>query len=256
LARRYFVSPDQIGENEPLITGSDAHHLRDVIRARSGSEIIVFDGQGTDYRARIVSINPGEVKIVLAEAIRARRESPLAITIAQGFLKDKKMDGLVRQLTELGITRFSPFLAKRSVALPSAKRMVARHQRWLKITQEAVKQCGRSQPMEIDELSTFAQALTQAPSHPLKLIFWENLSHTVYLNQLRVEQPGAVYLMIGPEGGFDQDEIDQALDQGFHVVSMGPRILRAQTAAIAAAVMVQSNFGDMNQKNLDNSEGV
>jgi len=256
LARRYFIPPEQMERNEPLIGDADAHHLRDVLRLRPGAEITVFDGTGTDYRARLVDVSPKEVKVVLTGSIRTYRESPLTLTLAQGFLKDKKMDILVRQLTELGVTRWTPFLARRSVAVPTARRLEARQQRWEKISREAVKQCGRSRPMIIDKATSFERALADAQSSDLKLIFWESVSDAVPLEQFRALQPTNLYLMIGPEGGFEKSEIDQALANNFKPVRMGPRILRAETAALAAGVMIQFVFGDMTQKILDNSGGV
>ncbi len=256
MARRYFIQPERVPEGGSVITGGDAHHLRDVLRVRPGVEITVFDGTGADYRAKIVAVSPGEVRVALIGPMPSTCESPLSLSVAQGFLKDKKMDLLVRQLTELGVTRWIPFLARRSVAVPNAKRFEARHQRWLKISQEAVKQCGRSRSMTIDHVVAFDQALADAHSCDLKLIFWENVSQAVPLEQFRAAQPAAVYLMIGPEGGFERSEIDQALAKGFKIVSMGPRILRAETAALAAGTMVQFIFGDMNQKTVDNTGGV
>jgi hypothetical protein len=123
LAKRYFIAPDQLTAAEPQIAGEDAHHLRSVLRVRPGTLISVFDGTGMDYRAKVTAVNREGITVALIEQIPARRESLLSITVAQGFLKDKKMDTLVRQLTELGVTRWAPFLAQRSVPLPTAKRL-------------------------------------------------------------------------------------------------------------------------------------
>jgi 16S rRNA (uracil1498-N3)-methyltransferase len=106
LAKRYFIAPDQLTAAEPQIAGEDAHHLRSVLRVRPGTLISVFDGTGMDYRAKVTAVNREGITVALIEQIPARRESLLSITVAQGFLKDKKMDTLVRQLTELGVTRW------------------------------------------------------------------------------------------------------------------------------------------------------
>jgi 16S rRNA (uracil1498-N3)-methyltransferase len=163
LAKRYFIAPDQLTAAEPQIAGEDAHHLRSVLRVRPGTLISVFDGTGMDYRAKVTAVNREGITVALIEQIPARRESLLSITVAQGFLKDKKMDTLVRQLTELGVTRWAPFLAQRSVPLPTAKRLESRHRRWVKITCGAVKQCGRSRFMRIDPAVTFSRVLAAAP---------------------------------------------------------------------------------------------
>jgi 16S rRNA (uracil1498-N3)-methyltransferase len=256
LAKRYFIAPDQLTAAEPQIAGEDAHHLRSVLRVRPGTLISVFDGTGMDYRAKVTAVNREGITVALIEQIAARRESLLSITVAQGFLKDKKMDTLVRQLTELGVTRWAPFLAQRSVALPTAKRLESRHRRWVKITCGAVKQCGRSRFMRIDPAVTFSRVLAAAPPAALKLLFWEDVAGAIPLQELREIRPQEVFLMIGPEGGFEPEEVEMAIASGFKLVSMGPRILRAETAAVVAGAMVQFVFGDLNQKILDNSWAV
>ncbi len=239
-----------------MVSEADAHHLREVMRARPGMQIIVFDGAGADYCAEIATVGPDGVSVTLTEAVRDRCESPFSLTLAQGYLKDKKMDMLVRQLTELGVRRWMPFIARRSVAVPTARRLESRYQRWMKISREAVKQCGRSQALVIESVAHFEDVLARGQSCDLKLIFWENSSLAEPMESLRDLQPKDACLIIGPEGGFDRDEIDRAVASDFRVVSMGPRILRSETAAMAASVMTQFIFGDMDQKFLDNAGGV
>ena len=241
--------------DRPWIVGADAHHLRDVLRVRPGGRITVFDGTGTDFRAEIVDVTADGVRVALTAPLPVRRESPLRLTVAQAYLKDKKMDMLVRHLTELGITRWLPFPARRSVALPDAKRLESRRRRWVKISQEAVKQCGRSRAMVIAPLASFDDALAKARDSQLRFIFWENVSAALPMAHYDRRQPADLFLMVGPEGGFEPGEIDRALDRGFHAVSMGPRILRSETASLAAGILAQALFGDLNQKILDNEGG-
>ena len=176
----------------------------------------------------------------------------MQIVLAQAYLKDKKMDELVRRLTELGVTRWIPFMARRSVPTPDEKRGLARHQRWQKISLEAVKQCRRSRPMTIDAPVSFAQALEMAQSHDLKLFFWEGVGAAPLTRPAGQPGPKRVFVMVGPEGGFDADEQRRAQAQGFCMTGMGPRILRAETATVAACTLIQFLFGDMGQNVLDN----
>jgi len=171
--------------------------------------------------------------------------------LAQAYLKDKKMDQLARRLTELGVTRWLPFMAQRSIPSPDEKRGQARYQRWQKISQEAVKQCRRSRPMRIETPVSFAEAMEISRTCDLKLFFWEGPETQPLQRPADQPMPAKVFVMIGPEGGFDLAEYRAAQVQGFRMVGMGPRILRAETAAVAACTLVQFLFGDMGQNVLD-----
>ncbi len=250
--RRFYISAERLTRSRPFIDGSEAHHLRAVLRSQPGDIIDVLDGEGNQYRARVVSINRERVYVALETPILQEKESTIEMVLAQGLLKDKKMDGLVRQLTELGVDRWIPFVAGRSVPVPDERRLSARYERWQKISLEAVKQCGRSRAMIIEPVALFENALKQAQGCDLKLIFWEKNAGLENLQPPRMVKPVKVFIMIGPEGGFDPKEITRAQQKGFLTVGMGPRILRAETATLAAAVMAQFVFGDMGQNFLDN----
>jgi 16S rRNA (uracil1498-N3)-methyltransferase len=234
-----------MGRDESVITGSDAHHMRDVLRLQPNEWIVVFDGNGRQYQAQIISIDRKEIKVAMRSPVKAGAAPAFELAFAQGYLKDKKMDGLVRQLTELGIGRWVPFLSQRSIPVPDRKRLQGRYRRWQKVSLEALKQCGRNRAMELDPLVTFGDALKQARSYDLKMIFWEESKHTTVLDDIGDIEPKSVFLMVGPEGGFASDEIVLAEKEGFRRVGLGPRILKAETAALAAAVMAQYVFGDM-----------
>lgn len=241
--RRFYISPDQIKQKESLITGSDAHHLKTVLRLNTGDLIVVFDGQGREFQGRISNFRPDGVQISLVSQLTPNTESHLTLTLAQGYLKDKKMDPLVRPLTEMGIHQWIPFRAKRSVAVPNQARFLARHARWEKLTQEAVKQCGRCKPMVIEPAASFADVLKLSRPFDLKLIFHEK-TQSISLAQYQGHPSANMLILIGPEGGFAPEEVAMAEQAGFGAVGMGPRVLRAETAALAAAALVQYVFGD------------
>jgi 16S rRNA (uracil1498-N3)-methyltransferase len=243
--RRFYIQQDRIGRDESVITGNDAHHLRDVLKIQPADRIIVFDGTGREYRARVVSVTRQLIKVEMLERLGGNNESALELTIAQGYLKDKKMDGLVRQLTELGVTRWVPFLSRRSVPLPPQQRLKGRYQRWHKISLESLKQCKRNRAMVITPVVSFNEAIQQAAPYDLKVIFWEKYKDTTIIHRGRQPQPTSIFLMVGPEGGFDEKEVSHAKNEGFKVVGLGPRILKAETATLAAAAVVQFIFGDM-----------
>ena len=159
------------------------------------------------------------------------------------------MDGLVRQLSELGIVKWIPFIAERSVPRPDKKQLLARTKRWEKIAKEALKQCRRGRIMEIGETVTFEEMLDLSQFCDLKVAFWEDELQPVHANLLESgEKINTVFALIGPEGGFTQKEIEKAEHRGFITVGLGPRILRAETATVAACVLLQYLFGDMSQK--------
>ncbi len=245
--RRFIISPEQLDQPRPYIDGADAHHLRVVLRSQPGDRIDVLDGRGNAFRARVVSIDRDRVYVALADPISKEQQAATEMILAQGYLKDKKMDGLVRQLTELGVARWVPFLARRSVPVPDEKRLLSRYARWQKISLEAVKQCGRRFPMVIDPLVSFEAVLEQAQFCDKKLIFWEGISESESRALMPTRRAEKVFVMIGPEGGFDQDEVALARKTGFLAVGLGPRILRAETATVAAAALMQFVFGDMAQ---------
>lgn len=243
--RRFYIPPGQMGKDESIIKGSDVHHMRDVLRLQPNEWVLVFDGTGREYRAQILSVDRKKIRVAMRSPVETDVEPAFELAFAQGYLKDKKMDGLVRQLTELGVDRWVPFLSRRSIPVPDQERLQGRYRRWQKISLEALKQCGRSRTMALDPLVSFGDALRQARSYDLKIICWEESKTTSLMDQVRRSEPASVFLMVGPEGGFRSDEVTMAEKEGFRRIGLGPRVLKAETAALAAAVMVQYVFGDM-----------
>lgn len=253
--RRFHLEHSEIGEfSGPtrVISGPDARHIKNVLRLKPGDKIGLFDRTGLEYEARIVSLSPSRVEVSILRSFYSTTESPVQIIVAQALLKNRKMDTLVRQLAELGITKWIPFVAERSVPRPVKKRLLTRSERWKKIAKEAVKQCQRSRIMEIGTLLSFKEALNIEDECDLKIVFWENESNLISSTLLKPERHyRKIYAMLGPEGGFSEEEIERARGCGFVIASLGPRILRAETATIAVCVLLQYLFGDMGQKNLD-----
>lgn len=251
--RHFFIPKDQWGHNEPSLSPSDAHHLRSVLRLGIGDRIIVKDGAGAAHQARIVAMDRQQVRIALEQPLADTTESHLQITLAQGYLKDKKMDQLIRTLTELGVNEWVPVMARRSVPTPDPKKVLARQQRWQKITQEATKQCRRNRPMVIHAPVGFQDALALAEPYDLKLFFWESRGTGIAQAISNLVPAQSAFVFVGPEGGFESAEQRAAEKCGFVTLQMGPRILRAETAAVAACTLVQYIFGDMGQNVLDNA---
>ena len=246
--RRFFIK--SIDEDKPTVSlsGSEAKHIKNVLRFKPGDMIRVFDGSGCEYDAVIKHLSTAKTELVLSRKLSAATaESSIQLMVAQGFLKQKKMDTLVRQLSELGMTRWIPFFSERSVPRPDKKRLAARLQRWQKIAQESFKQCGRSILPQISPPVSFEEVLALGQAYTLKYIFWENESQALLQkSDIRLPKPGyRIIIVLGPEGGFTPREIEKAKDCGFEVAGLGPRILRAETATLVACTLMQYLYGDL-----------
>jgi len=256
IAMRYFyVNPSQMAGANAVIEGSEASHLKNVMRLKLGDEVGLVDGTGYEYAAQIDRILPGRVELSITSRQRSSGIAPLRIHVAQGVLKEKKMDRIVRQIAELGAARWSPFICARTVARPQPRGAAYRKERWRKIAIEALKQCRRGDLMEVDDLTRFENVLAQGRSHDFRILFWEGARETLMPHGSSPPAAGSssALLVLGPEGGFSKEEAGVAQEAGFRIASLGPRILRAETAAVAAVAIVQYLFGDLGpgQKNLD-----
>jgi 16S rRNA (uracil1498-N3)-methyltransferase len=244
--RRFFVSADIQANNVPEIIGNDARHIAQVLRMRPGDVVELFDGSGWVYHARLKTVQPQRVQVTVSGRYPSPCESPLNLAVATAYLKDKKMDTLARTLTELGVHRWLPFFAQRSVPSPAPSRLATRHQRWQRKSLEAVKQCERGRPMEIEIFQNLDALLVAAQSYDLKLIFWERGGNDQRLPRSKpAQEPASAILILGPEGGFDPKETAAAATAGFVSVSLGPRILRAETAVLSACTLIQHRYGDL-----------
>lgn len=241
--RRFFIHPDQLETPAPRITGADVKHIRKVLRHVPGDTILLIDGTGYEYRARIEEFTSDAVTVSVLDSRHAATDSAVEMAVAQGFLKDKKMDALVRHLTELGMTRWIPMVSSRSVARPDNKRMTERMKRWEAIAVEAMKQSGMSRLPVLYPVQGFADVLAMAGDFDTRIIFWEQA--TAPLVDSQTGPVSKILVLLGPEGGLTTDEASDAQAAGFTAASLGPRILRAETAALAACTIVQYIFGDL-----------
>jgi 16S rRNA (uracil1498-N3)-methyltransferase len=245
--RRFYI--DKLDANYPVVSlkGAEARHLKNVLRLSTGDSVVLFDGRGVEYEAVIQDMSAGIARLSITRKYSISAESPLQIMVAQAFLKEKKMDELLRQLCELGMTHWIPFFSERSVPMPDKNRLAARIERWHKITVASLKQCRRTVLPEITVAMSMQEALTWGTSCDLRYIFWENepSSAPATIRHQPDKAVESVLIMLGPEGGFAGHEVDQARTMGFVVAGLGPRILRAETAAVAACTLMQHLYGDM-----------
>lgn len=235
MADRYFISSPITGGRARLID-DEARHLTQVMRAKPGDEIVVFDGSGDEWSARIASIDRNAVELELLEHRGDDRESAIALTLAVALPKGDRQRWLVEKAVELGVRRLVPLVTQRGVAQPVEKALG----RLRRAVIEASKQCGRNRLMEISEPLTWDQWCAAEPnaSHA-KLVADPRAAHSLsgWLATAGKDF-GNISAAIGPEGGFSEAELDFAHAHGWLAVGLGPRILRVETSAICIAATV------------------
>jgi 16S rRNA (uracil1498-N3)-methyltransferase len=242
--QKFILSPECIDNQTAVIKGQDAKHIYKVLRLRPKDAIHLTNGQGTDYEGHVLCAGPGEIEVCLTAQHPSTTESSLRLTVCCGMLKDKKMDLVIKHLTQLGIVEWIPFFCERAIPTPDSSRLVKRTERWQTIARESIKQCQRSCLVSISEPKQFQNVLEHADSFQQKIAFWEKSS--LPLTHLpAAPSDSRVIILIGPEGGFTDMEISLAQKRGFKAYSLGPRILRAETAAICAATLIQHLLGDI-----------
>lgn len=245
-ARRFFSErPLQPGER--VLTGPTAKHAAGVLRLRSGEHIVLFDGSGLEFCAEIIRVGRQGVQVVVGDGVPVNRESPLSLHLGVGLSQPGVMDLVVQKATELGVAEIIPLEAERSQGWLAGKGAKERQVRWERIAQEAARQCGRNRIPRVAQVAHFSQVVRQKVSPAaVRLIFWEEEARRGLREVLAARGPvSEVHLLIGPEGGFSSAEATAALTAGFHIVSLGPRILRTETAAIAVVSLLQFEMGDL-----------
>ena len=226
------------------ITGSDAHHLMHVMRAKAGQEVTVVDDEGSVARMEMTAFREDAVTLVLKERLAANTESPLELVLAQCLLKADKMDYVVQKAVELGVTEIVPVKSHNCVVRYDAKKAAARQARWQKIAEEAAKQCGRTALTEVTPITDLSGLIKE--NSGTEIVFcYENEDETTVKSCLQAAKGKRLILLIGPEGGFTLDEAQVVQEAGGKAVTLGPRILRAETAAVAAVTVAQYENGDL-----------
>ena len=258
--RYFFVDPSQIAASRAVIEGAEASHLKNVLRLTRGETVCLVDGSGFEYLALIERLVPGRVELSITDRMPSAGIPPIRVHAALGYLKDQKMDRVVRQLVELGVARFIPLISERAVVRPAPGRSSFRRERWRKISIEALKQCRRGDLMGIEDIIDFKSLLDRRRMYDRCILFWEGGAHALTAQRpaKAAAEVQSVLVVLGPEGGFSDQEAAAAETAGFWITTLGPRILRAETAAVAACAIVQYLYGDLGpgQKSLDKEQST
>ena len=240
---RFFVDSSSVGDNIITITGDDAHHISNVLRLKADDDIVVCDNCGCEYYCSILSVSKTLVECRVLRLGRSSSEPPIEIVLYQGVPKGDKLETVIQKCVELGVTRIVPVAMKRSVA--QIKDKEKKQTRMQRISLEASKQCGRSIVPAISQVMTFSEAIKDSLSCDLRILPYEAEEVNKLKNVLQSKKDAKkIAIFIGPEGGFDPLEVDAAKNAGFTTVTLGPRILRTETAPLACVSAVMYELGD------------
>ncbi len=243
---RFFVSADNITGETAYIDKQEARHIKKVLRLKAGDEVILFDGSGQEYKALLMESEKNNLFARIIE-IKMKEDSPeISLCLVQGIAKGDKMDNIIQKATEIGTAVIYPLSSERTIVRLQGDSAVKKVNRWQQIAREACKQCRRNviplvKPvMEIDQIF---QDIGDFPA----LMLYENeqdnsLRQVLHSIRETVLTTGKIFLIVGPEGGFSEVEVEKARKQGVQTASLGPRILRTETAGIAASSIIMYEY--------------
>lgn len=220
---------------------SAAQHVGRVLRMQAGDALVLFNGNGQDYDATIVEAGKKHVLVQVEVARPNATESPLNITLGQTLSKGDRMDYAIQKAVEMGVTRIVPLTTERCDVRLKGDREDKRLRHWQQVAISAAEQCGRARVPEVAPVMDLAEWFRRTADHTLRLV----LHHRTERHLQTLERPTSIALMIGPEGGLTPEEIAAAESEGFLPVALGPRVLRTETAPVAALALCQWLWGDL-----------
>ncbi len=238
---RFPIESSQITDNKAKISGDDFKHISKVLRLGVDDQIILFDELYNEHTGKIVSVNNKELEVEIYNSNKNTKDPQIFINLYQAVPKGSKIDLIIQKTTELGVKSITPIRTERSIVQDSRK-----SGRWSKISVEACKQCGRSEPPVINNFIEYRNITENIRKNDLTLLFYEN--HGKKLKSFlenELKEYNTINIIIGPEGGFTAGEIVFAENNGISIVGLGPRILKVETASIAAVTAIQYHYGDI-----------
>ncbi len=241
---KFFVEKERIQSGEIIFTGEDAHYMSRVLRLHENDEIEIAS-DGKNYQGRLKKVTGQEVVVSLIAELNSFAEPPISVTLLQGLPKGDKLELIIQKTVELGVDKIIPIKCSRSVPEWPAKKIETKIERLQKVAESAAAQCGRDRVPTVGTLQNLAEAIASLPEDTLLLIPWEEAEENNLKELLQQEAPQKVAYCIGPEGGFSKEEVQMAVRAGAHVVTLGPRILRTETAAIVTLSLLLYAWGDL-----------
>jgi 16S rRNA (uracil1498-N3)-methyltransferase len=246
---RFFIKQTDITSNTINISGEDVNHIKNVLRLKCGNNIILNDCSGTDYIVEIDRFGENCIYTHIIDSYKNETEPGINITLYQGLPKSDKMDLIIQKSIELGIKKIVPVITERTIVkIEDKKSLENKVKRWQRIALEAAKQCNRGFIPLVEFPITYKKALEISKETDLSLIPYEKESSNSlrkYMEQAKKGRIRNVSVIIGPEGGFTENEVEAAIDAGINSVTLGPRILRTETAGIAILSILMYELGDV-----------
>ena len=239
-----LYTPNQIlaPDSELELDERTRHYAINVLRLNKHSDLIIFNGDGFDYVCEILVCNKSTLQVRVSKQQTLNNESSLKTHLYLGISKSSHMDFAIQKTVETGVTSIQPISTQRTVSKSTSKSLTNKHQHWKRIIQSACEQCGRAIIPKLGE-SIELHDIEPLLENEYGLVFDSNSSQNI--QSLNLCAPGAIKLLIGPEGGLSDKEIQQALQKGFQAVHCGPRVLRTETAAVTAVLLAQREWGDL-----------
>lgn len=243
---RFFVEKEQIKDGYVTLVGSAAHYFSHVLRLEREEIITAFDGRGNEYKVKIDKIEKEKVSGAILKKTVSNKDTLVDINLVQGIPKGEKMDLIVQKCTELGVSKITPVLTERTIVKLNDKKRTQRKERWQRIAQEAAKQSKRFIVPEIADILTLKEFLKSLNPEEKNIILWEEEKEYSLRGYLR-ENRGLEKLnvFIGPEGGFSEEEVNLLRGKNGISITLGRRILRTETAGLAALTMILYDLGDL-----------
>lgn len=238
---KFFISGDI--KNMAVISGEDARHISGSLRMRAGDRLTLCDGRGRDAECEITACGGGQVSLRVLSVYDCAAEPSVGITLYQCITKGDKFDGVVRACTELGVCRIVPVMSSRAISRPDKRSMQNKLARWRRIAREAAGQSGRGIIPQVEDTVDLAAAAAGAANHDMGIFFYEGGGRP--LSECELHGARSIGVMIGPEGGFLPEEAETAAAAGLFTATLGPRILRTETAPAAALAVLMNITGNM-----------
>ncbi len=253
---RFYILPEQVAGEEAVILGNDVNHIRNVLRMKPGERVVLCDGQGTDFVCEIMELGHDKVRTRKISAGASDAELPVRLVLFQGIPKKDKMELIIQKTVELGIAEIVPVAMKRCVAkLEDPKKEAKKLERWQGIAEAAAKQSGRGILPVVKPPLAFGEALEYAAALDMLLVPYEDARGMKAARSAFTKAAGlsTAGILIGPEGGFEPSEIEKAKEHGAEILSLGKRILRTETAGLAALSMLMYEIECRSKENRNGS---
>ena len=241
LSRFYIAAPLSLGQH--ALPEEQAHYIGRVLRHSAGDAVQLFDGSGQEYLGQLIEVGKKSVRVELTEQLPGQPDSPLRVHLGQGLSRGERMDWAIQKATELGVAAIVPVAAERTEVRLDAERAEKRLAHWRSVVESACGQCGRARVPEVSAPARLDQALAGLQGEGLRLVLDPDGEHG--LAQLQRPASARAWIAIGPEGGWSPADRSILHAAGFSGLRLGPRVLRTETAGLAAIAALQSRFGDL-----------